>query len=70
MPELPLDRRGFLAVALAAGAAALPGGFPAGAAAAPRSTLPERGIHDTAPATSWTDGFLTGTSSTPRPHPD
>ncbi|MGW4058045.1 glycosyl hydrolase family 95 catalytic domain-containing protein [Amycolatopsis sp. NPDC004747] len=61
MPDLPMDRRGFLAVALAAGAAALPGGFPAGAGAvAPRISLPERGVHDTAPATSWTDGFLTG----------
>ncbi|MEQ0564898.1 glycoside hydrolase N-terminal domain-containing protein [Amycolatopsis sp. NEAU-NG30] len=57
--DLPLDRRGFLTVAaLAAGAAALPRGSLAGAA--PRVALPERGIHDTSPATSWTDGFLTG----------
>ncbi|MEU6254350.1 glycoside hydrolase N-terminal domain-containing protein [Streptomyces sp. NPDC047043] len=26
----------------------------------PQITLPERGIHDTSPASSWTDGFLTG----------
>ncbi|QQQ73957.1 glycoside hydrolase N-terminal domain-containing protein [Saccharothrix sp. 6-C] len=57
----PVDRRGFLALtALAAGAAVgLPGGR-ADAAVPPQVTLPERGIHDTAPATAWTDGFLTG----------
>ncbi|MFJ6393294.1 glycosyl hydrolase family 95 catalytic domain-containing protein [Streptomyces sp. NPDC091972] len=32
----------------------------AGAAAPPQVTLPDRGIHDTSPAVSWTDGFLTG----------
>src|SRR2546423_13417036 len=26
----------------------------------PQVALPDRGIHDTAPAESWTDGFLTG----------
>ncbi|RDG39618.1 glycosyl hydrolase family 95 catalytic domain-containing protein [Streptomyces corynorhini] len=26
----------------------------------PHVTLPDRGIHDTVPAASWTDGFLTG----------
>src|SRR5918992_3775378 len=30
------------------------------AAAPPQVTLPERGIYDTATATDWTDGFLTG----------
>ncbi|MEU4519052.1 glycoside hydrolase N-terminal domain-containing protein [Amycolatopsis sp. NPDC024027] len=61
--DLPIDRRRFLtAAALTAGAAALPGGLLSGRAAARSSqiTLPERGIHDTGPATSWTDGFLTG----------
>ncbi|MER6794899.1 glycoside hydrolase N-terminal domain-containing protein, partial [Amycolatopsis mediterranei] len=61
--DLPIDRRRFLtAAALTAGAAALPGGLLSGRAAALSSqiTLPERGIHDTGPATSWTDGFLTG----------
>ncbi len=62
--DLPIDRRRFLtAAALTAGAAALPGGLrPRVAAAAVPSqvALPERGIHDTGPATSWTDGFLTG----------
>jgi hypothetical protein len=60
----PVDRRRFLtAAALTAGAAALPGGLlPTAAAAAvpPQVTLPERGIYDTSPATSWMDGFLTG----------
>ncbi|MFF9808345.1 glycoside hydrolase N-terminal domain-containing protein [Streptomyces coeruleorubidus] len=59
-----MDRRRFLtAAALTAGAAALPGGFLSGKAAAavpPQITLPDRGIYDTAPASSWTDGFLTG----------
>jgi alpha-L-fucosidase 2 len=59
-----VDRRRFLALtALTTGAAALPGVLAAGradAAVPPQVTLPERGIHDTAPATSWTDGFLTG----------
>ncbi|MEV6878306.1 RICIN domain-containing protein [Amycolatopsis sp. NPDC051128] len=62
--DLPVDRRRFLtAAALTAGAAALPRGLLSGAAAAavpPQITLPERGIYDTSPATSWTDGFLTG----------
>ncbi|MFF5010214.1 glycoside hydrolase N-terminal domain-containing protein [Streptomyces phaeochromogenes] len=31
-----------------------------GTATPPRVALPDRGIHDTAPASSWTDGFLTG----------
>jgi hypothetical protein len=60
----PLNRRRFLAAtALTAGAAALPGGvFPSTATAAvpPQVTLPDRGIYDTSPASSWTDGFLTG----------
>ena len=63
MTDLPMDRRRFLtAAALTAGAAALPGGVLSGSAAAAsrQVALPERGIHDTAPATSWTDGFLTG----------
>ncbi|MEU6261555.1 RICIN domain-containing protein [Streptomyces sp. NPDC047043] len=58
-----MDRRQFLtAAALTAGAVTLPGAlFPAPASAAPpQITLPDRGIHDTAPASSWTDGFLTG----------
>ncbi|MET9002535.1 glycoside hydrolase N-terminal domain-containing protein [Amycolatopsis sp. NPDC004169] len=60
MPDLPFDRRGFLTVAaLAAGAAALPGGL-LSRAAGPSLALPERGVNDTAPATSWTDGFLSG----------
>lgn len=62
--DLPIDRRRFLTAAtLTAGAAALPGGLLSGAAAAavpPQITLPDRGIYDTSPATSWTDGFLTG----------
>jgi alpha-L-fucosidase 2 len=62
--DLPIDRRSFLkAATLTAGAAALPGGLLSGTAAAavpPQITLPERGIYDTSPATSWTDGFLTG----------
>jgi hypothetical protein len=59
----PIDRRRFLTAAtLTAGAAALPGGWLSGSAAAvpPQITLPGRGVHDTSPATSWTDGFLTG----------
>ncbi|NGO41213.1 glycosyl hydrolase family 95 catalytic domain-containing protein [Streptomyces ureilyticus] len=59
-----IDRRHFLtAAALTAGAAALPGGFLSGKAAAavpPQITVPDRGIYDTSPASSWTDGFLTG----------
>ncbi|MFE9027979.1 glycoside hydrolase N-terminal domain-containing protein [Streptomyces iakyrus] len=59
-----MDRRRFLTTAaLAAGAAALPGGLLAGEAAAavpPQITVPDRGVYDTSPASSWTDGFLTG----------
>ena len=52
----PLNRRRFLAAtALTAGATALPGGTARAAAA-----VPDRGIVDTSPASSWTDGFLTG----------
>ncbi|WP_406154805.1 glycoside hydrolase family 95 protein [Streptomyces sp. NBC_00882] len=56
--QAPPDRS-----ALTAGAAALPGGFLSGNAAAavpPQITVPHRGIYDTSPASSWTDGFLTG----------
>lgn len=62
MVDSTLDRRRFLAAsALTAGTAALPGLLPARAdAAAPPLPRPARGIHDTAPASSWTDGFLTG----------
>ncbi|MFD7288289.1 RICIN domain-containing protein [Streptomyces sp. NPDC059863] len=63
-PDSPLDRRGFLtAAALTAGAVALPGGIlstHAAAAVPPQVTLPQRGIYDTVPASSWTDGFVTG----------
>ncbi|WP_158853522.1 glycosyl hydrolase family 95 catalytic domain-containing protein [Saccharothrix deserti] len=62
--DVPVGRRRFLTVtALTAGAAVLPGGLLSGRAAAavpPQVTLPERGIYDTSPASSWTDGFLTG----------
>ncbi len=62
--DLPMDRRRFVtAAALTAGAAALPSAMfarPAAAAVPSGVTLPERGIHDTAPATDWTHGFLTG----------
>lgn len=64
MAASSIDRRRFLtAAALTAGAAPLPGGLLSGRAVAavpPQITLPERGIHDTSPASSWTDGFLTG----------
>ncbi|MFD9120841.1 RICIN domain-containing protein [Streptomyces bottropensis] len=60
----PLDRRHFLTgAALTAGAAALPGGLLSGTAAAAvpsQITVPDRGIYDTSPASSWADGFLTG----------
>ncbi|MCL7380486.1 glycoside hydrolase N-terminal domain-containing protein [Streptomyces sp. 35G-GA-8] len=63
-PDSPLDRRVFLtAAALTAGAAVLPGGIlstHAAAAVPPQVTLPQRGIYDTVPASSWTDGFVTG----------
>ncbi|MEV6423546.1 RICIN domain-containing protein [Streptomyces sp. NPDC051662] len=63
-PDSPLDRRVFLtAAALTAGAVVLPGGIlPTRAAAAvpPQVTLPQRGMYDTVPASSWTDGFVTG----------
>ncbi|KJK43039.1 lectin, partial [Lentzea aerocolonigenes] len=50
----PFTRRRFLAAtALTAGAAALPGGTA-------KAAGPDRGIHDTSPASSWKDGFLTG----------
>ncbi|MGV9270422.1 glycosyl hydrolase family 95 catalytic domain-containing protein [Kitasatospora sp. NPDC003701] len=64
LPDPPLGRRHFLTgAAITAGAVVLPLHLlPSRAAAAvpPQVTLPERGIHDTAPATEWTDGFLTG----------
>ncbi|MFB8179113.1 RICIN domain-containing protein [Streptomyces sp. NPDC055966] len=64
MTDSAIDRRRFLtAAALTAGASALPGGPLSGralAAVPPQITLPERGIHDTSPASAWTDGFLTG----------
>jgi len=52
----PLNRRRFLSVtALTAGAAALPNALFSGTASAavpPQVTLPDRGIHDTSPASS------------------
>ncbi|WP_026556608.1 glycosyl hydrolase family 95 catalytic domain-containing protein [Arthrobacter sp. 35W] len=57
----PLNRRGFLATtALAVGAVAFP--FSQRAAAAPpgSAVLPERGIYDTVPASSWSEGFVSG----------
>ncbi|MER6122181.1 RICIN domain-containing protein [Streptomyces sp. NPDC001795] len=64
MTDSAIDRRRFLTTAaLTAGATALPGGLLSGTAVAavpPQITLPERGIHDPSPASSWTDGFLTG----------
>ncbi|MCX4862863.1 RICIN domain-containing protein [Streptomyces sp. NBC_00257] len=63
-PETSLNRRSFITTtALTAGAVVLPGGIlstTATAAAPPRITLPQRGMHDTAPASTWTDGFVTG----------
>ncbi|MFC8430917.1 glycoside hydrolase N-terminal domain-containing protein [Streptomyces sp. NPDC057253] len=47
MSDLPLDR-------------SHPVAGTAAAAVPPHVTLPDRGIHDTSPAASWTDGFLTG----------
>ncbi|ALE05739.1 lectin [Arthrobacter sp. ERGS1:01] len=62
--DRPLGRRGFLtASALTAGAVVLPGALLSAqdAAALPETaTLPERGLYDTVPASSWTDGFLSG----------
>jgi alpha-L-fucosidase 2 len=62
--DLPMGRRRFvMASALTTGAAVLPSVFAGGRAVAavpPQVTLPERGIYDTATATDWTDGFLTG----------
>ncbi|MGN9908760.1 glycosyl hydrolase family 95 catalytic domain-containing protein [Phytohabitans sp. LJ34] len=59
-----MGRRRFVtAAALTAGAAALPSAMaarPAAAAVPPQVTLPDRGIYDTAPATDWTHGFLSG----------
>ncbi|RAG86668.1 lectin [Streptacidiphilus pinicola] len=65
MPNVPLGRRRFLvAAALTAGATALPAVFTARASAAapvpPGVTLPRRGIWDSASASSWTDGFVSG----------
>ncbi|MFI1188390.1 glycosyl hydrolase family 95 catalytic domain-containing protein [Streptomyces californicus] len=62
-PDSSLNRRGFItAAALTAGAVALPGLLSTRAAAAvpPHVTLPRRGMYDTAPASEWTDGFVTG----------
>ncbi|MGW6602089.1 glycosyl hydrolase family 95 catalytic domain-containing protein [Streptomyces sp. NPDC055036] len=63
-PDSPLDRRVFLtAAAVTAGAVVLPGGIlstHAAAAVPPQVTLPQRGIYDTVPASSWTDGFVIG----------
>lgn len=60
----PMDRRRFLsASALTAGALT----FPAALLTAPKAsalpasvTLPQQGVHDTAPAQEWTDGFISG----------
>ena len=64
LPERPINRRRLLATAaLSAGAAALSDTLtpvPSAAAVPPQVTLPQRGIYDTATATTWTDGFLTG----------
>ncbi|MFI1092682.1 glycosyl hydrolase family 95 catalytic domain-containing protein [Streptomyces sp. NPDC020917] len=64
LPDPPLDRRRFLATAaLTVGAAALPGTVFAtrSAASVPSGVaLPQRGIFDGAPASTWTDGFLSG----------
>ncbi|MGW6932988.1 glycosyl hydrolase family 95 catalytic domain-containing protein [Lentzea sp. NPDC054927] len=60
MSDNPLNRRRFLTVTALT---AVPGGALssiAEAAVPPQITLPERGIYDTSPAASWTDGFLTG----------
>ncbi|MFE5791352.1 RICIN domain-containing protein [Streptomyces sp. NPDC056503] len=63
-PDAPLGRRGFItAAALTTGAIALPGALlapTASAAVPPQVTLPQRGMYDTVPAWSWTDGFVTG----------
>ncbi|MBP2705890.1 glycoside hydrolase N-terminal domain-containing protein [Microbispora sp. RL4-1S] len=62
--NMPLNRRRFIATTAATvGAAALPSAIfsdRAAAAVPPQLTLPQRGIYDTAAATSWTDAFLTG----------
>lgn len=61
--DTSFERRRFLTLAAVTAGAALPGVLPpgrAGAAPPPQVTLPERGIFDTTPASSWTDGFLTG----------
>lgn len=62
--QAPLNRRHFLsASALTAGALTFPATLlSAQKASATSSTvpLPEQGVHDTAPASSWTDGFVTG----------
>ncbi|ROR38054.1 glycosyl hydrolase family 95 catalytic domain-containing protein [Kitasatospora cineracea] len=64
-PHLSLDRRQFVtAAALTAGATALGGALlpavRAAAAVPPQVALPQRGSYDTAQATAWTDGFVTG----------
>ncbi|MGW1750559.1 glycoside hydrolase N-terminal domain-containing protein [Streptomyces sp. NPDC002092] len=61
--DLQLDPRRFLTgAAMTAGAVALPGLCAGRAAAAvpPQVTLPDRGIYDTATASAWPDGFVTG----------
>src|SRR4051812_2718741 len=63
MTHLPVGRRRILATTvLAAGSVAMTSAVGARRAAAvpPQLTLPDRGIHDTSAATSWTDGVLTG----------
>ncbi|MFE2560242.1 RICIN domain-containing protein [Streptomyces sp. NPDC059352] len=62
-PDAPLNRRSFITAAtLTAGAVMLPGILSTRAVAAVPShvTLPQRGMYDTAPASEWTDGFVTG----------
>ncbi|WP_405859970.1 RICIN domain-containing protein [Streptomyces sp. NBC_00090] len=62
-PDAPLNRRSFITAAtLTAGAVMLPSILSTRAVAAVPShvTLPQRGMYDTAPASEWTDGFVTG----------
>lgn len=60
----PLNRRHFLSVsALTAGALTFPATLLSAqkASAAPSTVpLPVQGVHDTAPASNWTDGFVSG----------